>query len=48
MTHDKARFQAAFGEFYDRAYAKYGDWHGFNTMILNSYLNNIAAITVGD
>ena len=47
MTQDEGRFLAAFEYFYDRMKAKYGDWHGFDAMILNTFTNNIIAITVG-
>ena len=47
MTQDEDRFLAAFSFFYDRMKEKYGDWHGFDAMILNTFTNNIIAITVG-
>ena len=48
MTHDEERFLAAFSYFYDRMKAKYGDWHGFDAMILSTFTNNIVAVTVGN
>lgn len=47
MIQDEERFLAAFSFFYDEMEAKYGDWHGFDAMILNTFMNNIIAITVG-
>jgi glyoxylase-like metal-dependent hydrolase (beta-lactamase superfamily II) len=47
MTQDEERFLAAFDYFYDRMKAKYGDWHGFDAMILNTFMNNVIALTVG-
>lgn len=48
MTQDEQRFLAAFEYFYDRMHAKYGNWHGFDAMILSTFTNNIIAITIGN
>ena len=48
MTQDEARFLAAFDFYYDRMRAKYGDWHGFDAMILNTFTNNLIAVTIGN
>ncbi len=48
MTQDERRFLAAFDYFYDHMREKYGDWHGFDAMILSTFTNNIIAITIGN
>ncbi|MEM7410936.1 MAG: MBL fold metallo-hydrolase [Myxococcota bacterium] len=48
MTYDEDRFLAAFSYFYDRMKEKYGDWHGFDAMILSTFTNQIVAVTVGN
>lgn len=47
LIQDKHRFLAAYEYFYDRMQDKYGDFHGFHSQILPTFLANFTAVYVG-
>lgn len=45
---DKSTLKRAFKDFYDQTHAKYGDWHGFDTHILGTFVRIYTADLLGD
>ncbi|MBL4689618.1 MAG: MBL fold metallo-hydrolase [Nannocystaceae bacterium] len=45
---DKSTLKRAFKDYYDRTHAKYGDWHGFDTHILGTFIRIYTADLLGD
>lgn len=45
---DKSTLKRAFKAFYDRTHAKYGEWHGFDTHILGTFVRIYTAELLGD
>ena len=47
LYQDKERMKQAFGYFAMKMQAKYGDWHGFQAQIFNTFTNALVAIHIG-